>query len=93
MKHRKPTETKPQDVKLDDAASSALALSQERITAAATLHQLRQTEMQNLLLALRARYEEGGRFEVVSIDVGKMVLTRRVRGSAKHEQPATEANG
>lgn len=75
-----PTDSTGQDtteVQLAEAEALHAALAQERVTSAQLALEGRQRELASLITILRDRYEEGGRYQLVGLDVARGVVTRR----------------
>jgi hypothetical protein len=80
-------ESRIDEVPLDETLALALQLGQSRLNEARLAVQLRQREMQSTLDRVRARYEEGGRYVVQSVNFEKMVVIRVPID--KKDEPAT----
>jgi len=62
---------------LTELEAHKVALAQERITSAQLTLQARQKEMEGLILALKAKYEEGGRYQLLQLDPSRGTIVRK----------------
>jgi len=67
------------EVGLDQHEAALAQLGQERIVNAQLHLQNRQKELEGLLMQLKAKYEEGGKFVMTHIDIPRGVITRHPR--------------
>jgi hypothetical protein len=61
---------------LDQHEAALAQLGQERITNAQLHLQNRQKELEGLLMQLKGKYEDGGKFRMTHIDIPRGVITR-----------------
>lgn len=67
------------EMALDQHEAALAQLGQERIVNAQLHLQNRQKELEGLLMQLKAKYEEGGKFVMTHIDIPRGVITRHPR--------------
>lgn len=83
---------------LDERAQSALEVAHLKAESAQNAAAARKAELENLLLQVRARYEENGKYTVLQIDAGTKkvhrVLTASMpkQGEQPFREPAREAS-
>ena len=71
------TEPTSEDVTLEQAEALAVALASERVGSAQLALDARRRDLSDAILALRAKYEDAGKYEVTSLDVARGVLVRK----------------
>jgi len=65
------------ELHLEASETLAVQLGNERILNAQLHLQNRRNEFDQLVVQLRAKYEEGGKFVMTSLDIGQGVIVRR----------------
>ena len=63
-------------VELQTEAALALALASERVQSAKTTLELRETQLQQTLLAVSAEYQENGKYRIAELNVDKRKVGR-----------------
>lgn len=67
----------PDEIQLSETEALTIALAQERVTSAQLALQARQREMEGAVVALRDKYEEGGKYTLTGLDLARGVITRK----------------
>lgn len=91
------TMTQPQAVAeveaadLDANAASALELAHLKAESAKNAAEARKAELENIILQVRARYEENGKYTVLQIDAGtkKVHRVRTLEKAGPFREPAS----
>lgn len=71
--------TAPVEEDMDPHDTAVAQLAMERVTTAQLTLQARQKELEGLLLQVKNKYEEGGRFALKAIDIPRGKITRQPR--------------